>query len=197
MFMSKQTRAIVCGLLTLFGTAICVFVFVSFGEAQSSDEPLGNVVRQKPTHKAARLVTNDEIPSVEVPSTPVSTAASSSDPGLEPVSSANSNLKTENDKSASKSGITIPGLLNHSTVQQAQTVLESLKHDHQALIDNYEKIEKKLAETNDESLRRVYSDSLARRNETMSRNEKAIADVENAIRMAQGGDGQGGGNETQ
>ena len=91
----------------------------------------------------------------------------------------------------SKSGVTVPGLLTNGTLQQAQTLLENAKHDRQALIDNYDKIRRKLAETNDESLRRVYADSLARRDQSLAKQDKVIAEIESAIRAAQGANAEG------
>jgi hypothetical protein len=170
----------------LFSALFCI--------GQDTDQSLGDLVRQKkPERKAARIVTNDEIPSV----TPI--AQSSAPTGVSDTEKAaandasSSNPATPKDKSAnaSKSGITIPGLLSNGSLQQAQSLLESLKQDRQKLLDNYDKIDKKLAETNDDSLRRVYSDSMARRNETLARNDKAIADTESAIHAAQAADAQG------
>lgn len=169
--------------------------------AQAADQSLAEVIRRnKPTHKAARVVTNDEIPSV----TPVSVSpanSSSADEKANITTDASSAGATpaarDQSGKTSKSGITVPGLLNNGSLEQAKALLEGLKHDRQALLDNYDKIEKKLAETDDDSLRRIYSDSLARRHETMARNEKAIAETESAIQAAQAADAQGGKNETQ
>jgi len=162
--------------------------------AQDSHESLADVIRQnKPSRKAARVVTNDEIPSV-TPVAQSSAPAGAADSQGAPANNDNSSSPAapkDKSASASKSGITVPGLLSNGSLQQAQTLLESLKQDRQRLLDNYDKIEKKLAETNDDSLRRVYSDSMARRNETLARNDKAIADTESAIHAAQAADAQG------
>lgn len=183
---SRWGRNTITASLLLLASLACV--------AQDSHESLADVVRQnKPARKAARVITNDEIPSV----TPVAQVAApagtaDSDKAVAKEDSTSSPAAPK-DKSAnvSKSGITVPGLLSNGSLQQAQSLLESLKQDRQRLLDNYDKIERKLAETNDDSLRRVYSESLDRRNETMARNDKAIADTESAIRAAQAADAQG------
>lgn len=181
--------------LRMLGIAAAILALGIAANAQSADQSLAEVARQKPTRKAARVVTNDEIPSVIVPvSEPVSRGGSS-DAKDAPDAAASSSTASKDPGSKSKSsntGITVPGLLTNGTVEQAKATLESLKHDRQLLLNNYDKIEKKMAETNDDSLRQVYSDSLARRDETLARNDKAIADMENAIRSAPGSDAQGG-----
>lgn len=170
--------------------------------AQESDQPLGDVVRKhKPSQRAARVVTNDEIPSVSPNSaTPASLPLSSSkEEDAADASSASTSSRPESSSGRPaqvKSGtITIPGLLANGNLQEAQKVLEGLQHDRQTLVDNYDKIERKLAETNDESLRRVYSESLANRDARVAEKDKSIAQLENAIRAAR--DAQGGTNETQ
>jgi hypothetical protein len=163
--------------------------------AQDSDQSLGDVARNsKPARKASRVVTNDEIPSAPPVAQASSSVSESDNKQSAEGATDHSDAQATNAQpaGASKSGINVPGFLSNGTVQQAQALLETLKQDHQKLIDNYDKIEKKMAETNDDSLRRVYSESLARRNETLARNEKAIADTESALRAAQAADAQGG-----
>ncbi len=188
-----------CTVATAFSLLLCVPV--CWGQA--SGQSLAEVVRQnKPAHKAERVITNDDIPSVtpapdSAATMPAADASDNKETTGNNASAAASPLSKDKAGTPSKSGITVPGFLNNGSLAQAQALLEGLKHDHQALIDNYDKIEKKLAETDDESLRQVYSDSLARRNQTMARNEKAIADTESAIHAAQAADAQGDTNETQ
>jgi len=183
--------------------AAIVLVFgLAPARAQSSGASLSDVVREnKPAHKAAHVFTNDEIPSVASPVADSSSATGNSSITDTKDNSASittpSTAPSSKDAKNSKSGITVPGLLANGSLAQAQALLEGLKHDHQALIDNYDKIEKKLADTDDDSLRRVYSDSLSRRNEVMTRNEEAIADTESAIHAAQAADAQGDTHETQ
>jgi hypothetical protein len=184
--------------------AIAVLAFSLGSWAQSSDQSLAEVVREnRPARKAAHVITNDEIPSVATPGTASASGSANAntsdgtDTSPNPASSSTAKVSDQKPSGNSKSAITVPGLLNNGSLRQAQALLEGLKHDRQALLDNYDKIEKKLADTNDDSLRQVYSDSLARRNETLARNEKAIADTESAIHAAQSADAQGGKNETQ
>lgn len=181
--------------LRMTGMAAALLALGIAASAQSADQSLADVARQKPTRKAARVVTNDEIPSVIVPVSEPASRGGSSDAKEASDAGASSSPASKDPGSKSKSsntGITVPGLLTNGTVEQAKATLESLKHDRQLLLNNYDKIEKKMAETNDDSLRQVYSDSLARRDETLARNDKAIADMENAIRSASGSDAQGG-----
>ena len=190
----RRAAGLTSCLLRMLGIASAILALGIATSAQSADQSLADVARQKPTRKAARVVTNDEIPSVIVPVSEPSRGGSS-DAKDAPDAAASSSTTGKDPGSKSKSsnnGITVPGLLTNGTVEQAKATLESLKHDRQLLLNNYDKIEKKMAETNDDSLRQMYSDSLARRDETLARNDKAIADMENAIRSAQGSDAQGG-----
>ena len=157
-------------------------LFSSLCVAQNADQPLGDVARHKSTdHKAARVVTNDEIPSVsqaQADALNASAGDKESSSGQAAQSDKNSNPP------AAKGKVNVPGLLTNGTPAQAQSLLDSLKHDRQSLIDNYKKIEEKLAQTSDDSLRQVYMTSLARRDETLAKNQKQIDDTEKAIQSA-------------
>lgn len=166
--------------------------------AQSDQQSLGQVAREhKATRKAARVVTNDEIPSVSVIETSSGSAGSSANANSAADSSSSASPDTSSEKPSSnpprnlKGGVTVPGLLSHGTLDEGKALLESLKHDRQALIDNYDKIEEKMANTDSDSLRRVYSESLARREETLAKNQKSIDDTQKAIEQAQDQNGQG------
>jgi len=65
--------------------------------------------------------------------------------------------------------------------------LESLKHDEQVLLRRYAQIQEKLTSGTDEHLRRLYSDSLARRDQTLGRKRAQIGQVEKAIAAAESG----------
>jgi hypothetical protein len=187
-----------CGIALL---GIAVLLFAPAGRAQASDQSLADVARHhKPAHKAARVITNDDIPSVATQGEPSPHPAGSESKELSPTTNSSPAPGAKPSGSAaknSKAGVTVPGLLTNGTLHEAQTLLENAKHDRQALIDNYDKIKRKLAGTNDESLRRLYSDSLAKRDESLARQDKIIADVESAIHAAQGANAEGDKNETQ
>jgi len=146
-------------------------------------------------HKAVHVVTNDEIPSVETSNTDSQGAAAASNDGDKTDKAAS--VPGSEDSKQSKPGISVPGVLSNGTLAQARAALETLKHDRQALANNYDKIEHRLAETDDEALRQSYSDILATRDKTLARNAQQISQMENAIRAAQDASGQGGTNETQ
>ena len=182
----------------LCGTALmsaAVLVFPSASSAQSSDQSLADVARHnKPVRKAARVITNDDIPSAPTAPEPSPKAVGPDSPQTSPATNASRAPEAKpsgSEGKSSKSGVTVPGLLTNGTLQQAQTLLENAKHDRQALTDNYDKIRRKLAETNDESLRRVYADSLARRDQSLAKQDKVIAEIESAIRAAQGANAEG------
>ncbi len=70
-------------------------------------------------------------------------------------------------------------------------MLESLKHDRQALQANYDKLERQMGSTDSDALRRVYAESLSRRDESLDKNQKSIDALESAIKQAQDRDAQG------
>lgn len=185
-----RVAAVVGSLVLLFSAGL---------RAQDSDRPLAEVVRQsKGARKAAHVVTNDEIPSVTPdPGTQASASLTenSHTANLDKRSSAADRTETRGTATPGKGGITVPGLLANGTLQEAQNLLQTLKHDRLLLVDNYDKIERKLAETNDDSLRQVYSESLARRDARLAEKDQSIAQLENAVSAAR--DAQGGNNETQ
>lgn len=169
--------------------------------AAQSDESLGDVARQnKPAHKAARVVTNDEIPSVAVPVADPSPASSTADAKANstdgPKAASESSAKDPGSKN-SKAGITIPGVLTSGTLEQARSALDTLKHDRQAFLNNYDKIQQRLNDTDNEALRQSYMGIMATRDSTLARNAKQIADTENAIQAAEAAGAQGDNHETK
>lgn len=172
--------------------------------AQTSDQDLAAVARQtrakaKPTH----IVTNDEIPSVpqaaSMQEDSKGSAGSTEATAGDDTTKAAGNKQAANSKAAQAhskgQGVNVPGLLTDGTLDEAKALLGSLKHDRQALLDNYDKIQRKLADEQDDSLRRVYSDSLARRDETLAKNQKQIDDTEKAIQIAVQARGEQGDNQ--
>ena len=61
-----------------------------------------------------------------------------------------------------------------------------LKQEEAALRRHYDDIQRKLVETKDQSLQRVYSESLSKRDETLARKRKQIEEVENNLHLVSG-----------
>lgn len=154
--------------------------------AQSQDQSVVEAARQKPVRKAKVVITDDDLPS-KPEAAPQSAATS---PATVPDSAKEAASKQ------SDQDTTLPGPLEERTGEQAQQLVERLKQEEQALLRRYDEIQRKLADTDNESLRRLYSDSLSRRDETLARKRKEIEEAERALRLAsQAGTTQGGTND--
>jgi predicted lipid-binding transport protein (Tim44 family) len=168
----------------LLGSLLGVAVCAAQNQGASDQESLARVARQKSVRKAKVVITNDD-----VPSRPESASETSTD------SPANSAAAAQDQAAQSKQNIPLPGPPPGTTIDQAREALESLKQQERVMIGRYDEIQHKLAETNDQSLRRLYSDSLSRRDETLARKRKQIEEAERAIRLAtEAGSTQGGNN---
>jgi hypothetical protein len=139
------------------------------GALQAQDRPLPEVAKEKTGKAATRVFTNEDLES--------SRPAEAS-----PASSAAPSTATEKDRGPR---ITIPGLLENGTLSQARATLESLKHDEEVLEWRYAQIEEKLNSGTDQHLRKLYTDSLARRDETLARKRRQMEEVEKAIKAAE------------
>ena len=168
-------------LVSLLGVVVCP----AQNQGPSDQESMANVARQKPVRKAKVVITNDDLPS-RAESTPETSVGSP----------ANSAAVAQNQAAQqSQQNIPLPGLPPGATIDQAREALESLKQEERVIVGRYDEIQHKLAETNDQSLHRLYSDSLSRRDETLARKRKQIEEAERAIRLAtEAGSTQGGNN---
>jgi hypothetical protein len=169
-------------LISLLGVAVCA----GQNQSPSDQESVAKVARPKTVRKAKVVITNDDLPS-----RPESTTETSAG------SPANSTTTAAQKQAAQQSqqNIPLPGLAPGATIDQAQEALESLKREERVMVGRYDEIQHKLAETNDQSLRRLYSDSLSRRDQTLARKRKQIEEAERAIRLAtEAGSTQGGNN---
>ncbi|HEU5335894.1 MAG TPA: hypothetical protein VFU27_08020, partial [Terriglobales bacterium] len=119
---------------------------------------------------ASRVFTNEDLEKTRPPDAPASKA--SSEPKARP-------------EGREAAHITVPGLLEDASATQARTILKSLQHDEDVLLRRYAEIERKLAGETDEHLRELYSNSLARRDETLARKRQQIAEVNKAIEVAE------------
>lgn len=150
-------------------------VLLALGSLQAQEQSLAEVAKQKGGKAATRVITNEDLESSRPPeASPPATATVT-----EPAPAA-----TEKN---SGPRITIPGLLEEGTLSQARATLESLKHDEQVLLRRYAQLQEKLTSGTDEHLRQVYSNSLARRDETLARKRAQIEQVEKAIAAAESG----------
>ena len=144
------------------------------GVVDSQGQSLAEVAKQKSGKTAGRVLTNEDL---EASRPPAASAPS-------PLISTEPSRPAEKDSGAR---ITVPGLLEQATLSQARATLESLKHDEQVLLRRYAQIQEKLTSGTDEHLRRLYSDSLARRDQTLGRKRAQIEQVEKAIAAAESG----------
>jgi hypothetical protein len=143
------------------------------GVAQAQDRPLAEVAKQTSGKTATRVITNEDLESSRPPeASPPTTATVAKPAGAEKDSGPR---------------ITIPGLLEEGTLSQARATLEGLKHDEQVLLRRYAQLQEKLTSGTDEHLRQLYSNSLARRDETLARKRAQIEQVEKAIAAAESG----------
>jgi hypothetical protein len=156
-------------LVSLLGMALCA----AQNQDPSDQESMAKVARQKSVRKAKVVITNDDLPS-----RPESTSETSTD------SPANSAAAAQHQAEQSKQNIPLPGRAPGATIDQAREALESLKREERTMIGRYDEIQQKLSETNDQSLHRLYSDSLSRRDETLARKRKQIEEAERALRIA-------------
>ena len=154
------------------GMAIAMLALGGVGRAQKPS--LAEAAKQKSEKKASRVLTNEDLEA----SRPPEAAVPAPHPEAQPSTPA------EQD---SGPRITVPGLLEQATLSQARATLESLKHDEQVLLRRYAQIQEKLTSGTDEHLRRLYSDSLARRDQTLGRKRAQIGQVEKAIAAAESG----------
>jgi hypothetical protein len=162
------------GAILLVSLPLGVVVCAAQNQGPSDKESVVEVSRQKSVRKAKVVITNDDLPS-RPESTPETSAGSH----------ANSAAVAQNQAAQrSKQNIPLPGLQPGTTIDQAQEALESLKREERVMVERYDEMQHKLAETNDRSLHRLYSDSLSRRDETLGRKRKQIEEAERAIRLA-------------
>ncbi len=139
--------------------------------AWGQERPLPEVAREKSGKAATRVLTNEDLeagrPAETVPAAPMATAEA-------PAAA----------ERAAGPRITVPGLLEGGTLAAAQATLKSLQHDEEVLLRRYAQIEEKLATEKDQHLRKLYSDSLERRDETLARKRRQMEEVKKAIESA-------------
>ncbi len=139
--------------------------------AWAQERPLPEVAREKSGKTATRVLTNEDLDAARrAELVPAGTPAATEPPAAA--------------ERAAGPRITLPGLLQGGTLAQAQATLQSLQHDEEVLLRRYAQIEEKLATEKDEHLRKLYSNSLERRDETLARKRGQIEEVKKAMEAA-------------
>lgn len=156
------------------GIGVTLLLLALGGSLGAQERSLPEVAKDKGGKTAARVFTNEDLE-----------AGRPAEEGLVPaVRKAEGEAAPENRRDER---ITIPGLLQEASVSEARAILKSLQHDEEVLLRRYAQIQEKLSRESDEHLRQLYSDSLARRDETLARKRRQIEQVEKAIRAASPG----------
>jgi len=171
-------------------SAIVLLSFLSMGicvaqeqEASAADRPLAKVAREKSARKAKVVITDDDMPSRVQPAPEASASAHQ-----DVVAAKQDEVAKQQPKQT-----TPPTALSQPvTLDQAQQLVEQLKQDEQMLIHSYDEMERKLAEADTESRRRIFSESLAGRDISLARKRKQIEEAERALqRIDKAGPPQG------
>ena len=165
-------------LISLLSAGIC-----AAQEQSPSERPLSTVAREKSTRKAKVVITDDDMPSHAKPAPEPSVTASPE------IAAAK---KDEAAKQQPKQTTAPTSLSQPVTLDQAQQLVEQLKQQEKMLIHSYDELERKLAEADSESRRRIFSESLANRDLSLARKRKQIEEAERALqRIDKAGPPQG------
>jgi hypothetical protein len=156
-------------LASLLSAGIC---FAQEQEQPPSDRPLGTVAREKSARKAKAVITDDDMPSHAKPAPEPSATAS---PDVV------ASKKDEAPKQQPKQ-TTVPTTLSQpAELDRAKQLVEQLKQQEKMLIHSYDELERKLAEADTESRRRIFSESLTNRDLSLARKRKQIEEAERAL----------------
>ena len=167
-------------LVSLLSAGIC---FAQDQEQSPSERPLSTVAREKSARKAKVVITDDDMPS-------------HAKPALEPSVIASPDVVAAKKDEATKQQpkqTTVPTTLSQpAELDQAKQLVEQLKQQEKMLIHSYDELERKLAEADSESRRRIFSESLANRDLSLARKRKQIEEAERALqRIDKAGPPQG------
>ncbi len=156
-------------LVSLLSAGIC---FAQDQEQSPSERPLSTVAREKSARKAKVVITDDDMPS-------------HAKPALEPSVIASPDVVAAKKDEATKQQpkqTTVPTTLSQpAELDQAKQLVEELKQQEKMLIHSYDELERKLAEADSESRRRIFSESLANRDLSLARKRKQIEEAERAL----------------
>ena len=158
-------------LVSLLSAGIC---FAQELEQSSSERPLSTVAREKSARKAKVVITDDDMPSHAKPAAEPSVTTS---PDVATAKKDDAATQPPKQTSAPTS------LSQPVTLDQAQQLVEQLKQQEKMLIHSYDELERKLAEADTESRRRIFSESLANRDLSLARKRKQIEEAERALQQ--------------
>ena len=172
-------------LVLLLSAGICA---AQEQEPSASDRPLSKVAREKSVRKAKVVITDDDMPSHPQPVSEVSATAR-----LDAGAAEKDGAKKDEAAKQAPRQTTVPTTLSQPVeLDQAQQLVEQLKQQEQMLIHSYDEMERKLAEADTESRRRIFSESLANRDLSLARKRKQIEEAERALqRIDKAGPPQG------
>ena len=177
LFKLSAISAIVLG--SLLSAGICA---AQEQEPSAADRPLGTVAREKSVRKAKVVITDDDMPS-------------RAQPAPEPSADSHPDTTDGKDQAAKQppTQTTAPRSLTQPvTLDQAKEQVNQLKQQEQMLIHYYDEMQRKLVETDSETRRRMYSESLASRDLSLARKRKQIEEAERALqRIDKAGPPQG------
>ena len=158
--------------LKQWSTTAAGLLLVLTAAAGAQDRPLPEVAKEKPGNTASRVFTNEDLEKGRPPEASRPSSPAGSQPDVRP-------------EGREAGRVTVPGLLENAGAKQARTILQSLQRDEEVLLRRYAEIQRKLAGETDEHLRQLYSNSLARRDETLARKRQQVAQVKKAIEAAE------------
>jgi hypothetical protein len=174
-----MSKALVICAALMLAAVVCA----AQGQADQ-DQPLTKVAREKSARKAKVVITDDDLPSRAEPTVETSASSRTDSPAAE---------KAEKDDSAQPAKQNAAsGPKQPATVDAARALVEQRKQQMQVLTRRYDEMQRKASETDNESLRRMYSESLANRDQTLAQKQKQIDEAERALRLAEAGPTQGG-----
>ena len=161
--------------IVIVGMATCLCA------AQDQTQPpqeksLGELAHKKAARKAKTVITNDDLPS-RPPEASLQPATDA------PQTAATSEANSTEEHASNKA--TDPEPKSPGSLAEARSMVKAVKLHEQQLIRRYDELQRKLSETDNEHLRRVYSDALVGREENLALVHKQIAEAEKAVRLAE------------
>jgi len=147
-----------------------------------SDVSLPEVARQHVSKKAVMVVDDDALrkykeahglPETVTPASASGTVDADAEASAKPAGR------------PSGKGLTVKGLLENGTLDQARQLLNGLKKDQEKLLTRYEWLRQRVSSENNDFLRRLYMNSLSNRDQTLATKQQQIDAVQKAIQSAE------------
>jgi hypothetical protein len=170
----------------LLGCGMVPACGIGWGQTDST-VPLAEVARQRPTKKATIVVDEDFLRKLkaahgQADAEPAAAAPVVAEANSETDAKASAEASA---KAASGKGLTVKGLLENGTVEQARQLLNGLRKDKETLLTRYEQLRQKVTTENNDFLRRLYMNSLSNRDHTLATKQQQIDAVQKAIQSAE------------